>query len=140
MDKTKRATYSAKFKLSVINFAESNNNCAAARKYGVSEKLVRDWRKAREKLSKMPKAKCADRGRACSWPNLEENLKKWILDQRQSGFIVTRNAIRLKAKTLAKAEKLTEFQASASWCTRFMNRQGLFFFFFFFIFGETKIT
>ena len=32
MDKTKRASYSAKFKLSVINFSESNNNCAAARK------------------------------------------------------------------------------------------------------------
>ena len=32
MDKTKRASYSAKFKLSIINFSESNNNCAAARK------------------------------------------------------------------------------------------------------------
>ena len=36
--------YSAKFKLQVVNFADKTNNCAASRKFGVNEKLVRDWK------------------------------------------------------------------------------------------------
>lgn len=59
----KRMKYSAKYKLLVIKFAEETNNCAAARKYNVNEKLVRDWRKNADKLSQMPKSKCADRGK-----------------------------------------------------------------------------
>lgn len=63
----KRMKYSAKYKLLVIKFAEETNNCAAARKYNVNEKLVRDWRKNADKLSQMPKSKCADRGKTCQW-------------------------------------------------------------------------
>lgn len=94
--------YSAKYKLLVIKFAEETNNCAAARKYNVNEKLVRDWRKNADKLSQMPKSKCADRGKTCQWPELENELVTWIEDQRKSGYIVTRNMIRLRALSIAK--------------------------------------
>ena len=37
--------YSASFKLQVVKFASDNsNNSAASRKFGIDEKLVRDWR------------------------------------------------------------------------------------------------
>ena len=41
----KRRNYEARFKLTVVDFAEKSNNSAAGRQFGVSEKLVRDWRK-----------------------------------------------------------------------------------------------
>ena len=38
--------YSASFKLQVVKFASDNsNNSAASRKFGIDEKLVRDWRR-----------------------------------------------------------------------------------------------
>ncbi|KAJ1083454.1 hypothetical protein NDU88_003613 [Pleurodeles waltl] len=52
----RRKKYEAGFKLKVVNFAMEHNNCAAARQYGVTEKMVRD-RKANEKaLKSMPRA------------------------------------------------------------------------------------
>ena len=56
--KRKRASYTTQFKLQVINFAEENSNRAAEVQFSVSEKLVRDWCKAKgisEELLKMKK-------------------------------------------------------------------------------------
>ena len=46
----KRRNYEARFKLTVVDFAEKSNNSAAGRQFGVSEKLVRDWRKLQAKM------------------------------------------------------------------------------------------
>jgi len=35
-----------------------------------------------EKLKCMPKNKCANRGKKCQWPELEDSLGTWIEDQR----------------------------------------------------------
>lgn len=40
----RRKKYEASFKLKVVNFAMEHNNCAAARQYGVTEKMVCDWK------------------------------------------------------------------------------------------------
>ena len=32
----------------------------------------------------------------CQWPDLKDSIGKWIEDQRQSGYIVTRNLVRIK--------------------------------------------
>ena len=61
----KRRNYEARFKLTVVDFAEKSNNSAAGRQFGVSEKLVRDWRKLQAKIKQLPKTKCADRGLKC---------------------------------------------------------------------------
>ena len=89
--RTKRSKYPAKFKLKVIEFTEKSNNVAAGREYGVSEKLVRDWRRDAEKIKTMPKNKSANCGKSCQWPELEKQLTQWKEDQRKSGFVVTRN-------------------------------------------------
>ena len=41
----RKRSFDAAFKLKVIEFAEQNTNRSAARKYGVDEKRVRDWKK-----------------------------------------------------------------------------------------------
>jgi hypothetical protein len=116
--------YPAKLKLQVVKFAEESNNCLAGRTFGINEKLVRDWRRAQEKLKAMPKNKCADRGKPCQWPELEKELLSWIEEQRQNGYIVTRNLIRLQARIYAKRNSI-KTSASAGWVTRFLKRNGL---------------
>lgn len=57
--KQKRSSYEAGFKLKVVSRAEESNNCIASREFCVSEKLVRDWRKMKADLEKIPKDKKA---------------------------------------------------------------------------------
>ena len=91
--------YSASFKLQVVKFASDNsNNSAASRKFGIDEKLVRDWRRKIDNIKSLPKTKCADRGRKCQWPELEKKVVEWVEENRKSGLAVTRNLIRLHAK------------------------------------------
>ena len=42
--------YAASFKLKVAKEAVESNNSSAARNHGISEKLVRDWRKVANEL------------------------------------------------------------------------------------------
>ena len=53
MSRVKRS-YEAKFKLQVTAFAEHKSNRAEGHEFSVSEKIVRDWRKQKSKLEKMP--------------------------------------------------------------------------------------
>ena len=73
----------------------------------------------------MPAYKCTNRGKTCKWPHLEEKVAKWISESRESGYIITRNAIRLFAIKLARKEGIPEFIATPGWCSRFMNRHNL---------------
>ena len=53
-----RRSYTAAFKLEVVNYAEENGgNVAAQHKFGVSEKVVRGWRKQKEALCMTKKSK-----------------------------------------------------------------------------------
>ena len=83
----KRHKYTAQFKLRVVQFAEKSSNSKAGREFGVNEKLVRDWRRNVDKLQSMPHKKCADRGKKCYWPALEDEVAKWVTEQRQDRYI-----------------------------------------------------
>ena len=120
-----RSKYEAKFKLQVVKFAEENNNCAAARTFNVNEKLVRDWRKNADTIRKMPKKKCANRGKTCKWPELESDLFVWVEEQRKNGLIVTRNQIRLKAMSLARSKYITDFRGGISWVWKVHEKKGI---------------
>jgi len=117
--------HSAKFKLQVVKFAQESNNCAAGREFCVNEKLVHDWRKQVEKLKCLPKNKCSNCGKPSQWPELEEKLLHWIEVQRQSGYIVTRNMVDIKAKAVAAELQITRFLASTCWCTKLLLRKNL---------------
>ena len=118
--------YSASFKLQVVKFASDNsNNSAASRKFGIDEKLVRDWRKKIDNIKSLPKTKCADHGRKCQWPELEKKVVEWVEENRKSGLAVTRNLIRLHAKKTAQQMNIDNFLVSSGWCTRFMKRKKL---------------
>ncbi|XP_077186359.1 uncharacterized protein LOC143833921 isoform X1 [Paroedura picta] len=128
--KQKRRSYEAGFKLMVVSRAEESNNSVASKEFCVDEKQVREWRRMKAALEKIPKAKKARRGSTTSYGALETELYKWIMECLQNGYCVTRMGIRLRALQMAKEDTLQapgieNFVASAGWCTRFMNRFAL---------------
>ena len=126
---SKCASYTAAFKLKVIETAEKCGNRAAGREHSVNEKLVRDWRKKKTELKGLPRCKRALRvGAKPRWPELESKVTEWVLDKRMNGIGLSGTMIRLKAKLIAKdmpPEKVEGFTASTSWLYRFMKRKGL---------------
>jgi hypothetical protein len=57
------------------------------------KKIIRTWRKQEQQLKEAnPSNHNLGRGTA-NWPELEEELKTWILDQRRSGIIVSTKMI-----------------------------------------------
>ena len=127
MSKRKRMSYDVAFKLKVISFAEEKSNCAAEREFGVSEKMVRDWRMKKEKLSKTPKTVKKMRLGLSPYDDMEKELHSWIVEQRKNGYIVTMPTIRLRARQLAKETRFgyTDFKGSNGWCSNFMKRWDL---------------
>lgn len=122
---SRRNRYPAKFKLKVVEYAEKTNNCAAAREFNTTESNVRNWRKLLTKLRQMPKNKCANRGKKNMWPQLEDEVHKYVCETRQDGHSVSRGKIRIFAMQEAKKMNIVNFKASAGWCTRFMKRHDL---------------
>ena len=84
-----RKSYTAKEKLAVIKFAEAHGNRAAGREFGVGEASVRDWRRMKDRLAKLPKTKQADRGSKAHFQQVEEQLLEWVTDRRRQGIAVS---------------------------------------------------
>ncbi|GAB1599650.1 hypothetical protein Ahia01_000242400 [Argonauta hians] len=124
---TKRRKYVASFKLKVVEVAKDSNNCAAARKFDVTEKMVREWRKKEDDLRKIPQNKCKMRKGSTPWPKLENEIAEWVSRQRQEGYVVTRNKIRSYALNWTKSNKddSKDFKATPGWCNGFLNRNNL---------------
>ncbi|XP_037095214.1 DNA (cytosine-5)-methyltransferase 3C-like isoform X2 [Syngnathus acus] len=121
-----RKSYSAEFKLQVVNYADQLGNRPAGRMFGVSEKGVRMWRKAKVALTAMKKTKKANRGLKARWPQLEEQVHRWALEQRAGGRDLSTTELRLHALVVAKAMNITDFLGGSTWCYRFMRRKRLF--------------
>ena len=90
MPKACRTSYNLAFKLKVVAEAEAvENNSEIARDYGISESMVRRWRKDQANLFngelKMS-AKCKTMGPYTpKYPQLDENVLEWFTEQRSQG-------------------------------------------------------
>lgn len=82
--KVRRKSYTAEFKLKVCKYAEQTSNRAAGRQFGVPENNVRRWRNETIKLTSMKKSKRANRRKAAKYPQLERELRQWILNKRRN--------------------------------------------------------
>lgn len=125
----KRRAYDNAFKLRVIEFAERISNCAAERQFGVTEKLVRDWRKSKNVILRRPKTCKRNIAKLSQIEKLEEDLLSWFLHYQLKGSAICSNAVRLKAKALAADPKYeidtSLFSFGNSWCSRFVKTHGL---------------
>ena len=90
MPKARRSLYNMAFKLKVVAEAEAvENNSEIAREYGLSESMVRRWRKDQAKLFngelKMS-AKRTTMGRFTpKFPELDQQILEWFTEQREQG-------------------------------------------------------
>ena len=82
--------------------------------------MIREWRKERKDLIKADKSKRTVRSCAPKWPNLEEYVKNWIIYHRKNGIVIL-----IEARRLAIEMSITGFVGIASWCERFVRRNGL---------------
>lgn len=119
----KRTSYTAAFKLKVLEYAEQHGKRAAGRHFGVDESNVRLWEKKKHIYQAIPESKKAIRGKAAFYPELEEELKGWIYQQSANGIAVSLKQLRVQAKVLMnEKDSENDFKASHNWCLRFMNR------------------
>jgi hypothetical protein len=125
---SRRASYTAKYKLQVIAFAKENGNKAASKHFGrdgtPSSRTVREWRLQEEKLKKMPREKRASRGKGAKWPDLEKELKTWVVECRLLGNAVSTKMVMEEATRISR-EKNIDFTGAAHWCFNFMKRESL---------------
>lgn len=106
-------------------FAELNGNRSAGRAYGCDEKSVREWRQMKPILESMDPRKRARRYRKEFWPELETELKKWVLSKREADRKVSTVLIQKEGIRIAKNMKINNFIGSHQWCNSFMKRHGL---------------
>lgn len=69
---SRRKSYTAQFKLEVVEVAKEKGNREAGRLFNVGESSVREWRKAETVLKSLHKRKRAMRFRRCLWPTIEK--------------------------------------------------------------------
>ena len=86
----RRKSHNTAFKLRAIAFANEinpetgvqNDTGAAARHFNVSDGMIRKWRREQEILKTMNGTKRRRRPRIPKFPELEQRLRRWILDER----------------------------------------------------------
>ncbi|KAK6320151.1 hypothetical protein J4Q44_G00092580 [Coregonus suidteri] len=121
----KRHAYDAEFKLKAVGHAVEYGNRAAAREFNINESMVRKWRKQEDDLRQVKKTKQSFRGNKARWPQLEDKLEQWVVEQRAASRSVSTVTIRMKATALARDMTIDEFRGGPSWCFRFMKRRNL---------------
>jgi transposase-like protein len=113
MPPKRRASYTAEFKIKVIKYAEENGNRMAARDHQIDEKNVRRWRQEKNVLEVINPKKRARRGRRAFWPEIESDLKEWILKKRNDNRKVSTIDIRLEARLMAGEKGIIGFKGGA---------------------------
>ena len=92
---SKRIRYLNVFKLNVVQLAIKNGNRRAARKCGVDERRVREWKKQKDQLESAKGKKKKLEGGGCkpAVPDLEDELAEWIDDLKAKNLCITCNNI-----------------------------------------------
>ena len=123
--KLSRKSYSAKFKLDILNeIATKGNMAEVCNRYKLNYQMVTKWKKATNltDLVNMKKRKIGV-GRKPVIEDLEKHIYDWIIDRRSMCFPVTRANIQKFAADVFDGEEGT-FKASSHWLDRFMQRKG----------------
>ena len=114
MAPVKKHAYEADFKLKAISYPVKHGNRAPARQFNINESMVRKWKNQEDDLHQVKKTKKSFRGNKARWPQLEDKIKQWIIEQRSAGRSVSKISIRLKATAMARDMKINKFQGGPS--------------------------
>lgn len=127
----KKRSFSAEFKLEAVNYAEHHSGEAAARKYNVDPRRIREWKKLKQALIEMKeegkqKKRLHGGGRKKVSEEMELRIVMWILEQRHKNLRVSGKMIRNKAQQMFQtvSDGKRQFNATAGWLQKFMKRNG----------------
>ena len=115
-----RNSYTSKDKLTIIAYAEAHGKRAAGREFNVGESSIREWRRMKERLKKMPQTKQAERGTSAKYPEVESGVLEWVMDRRNWGIAISTTEIRFQAILIAKQKKIDDYKGYVSWAYRFL--------------------
>ena len=108
------SSYTLKYKLEAIAYAENNSIDIASKKFNVERKRIRKWKSKKEELLSLKKKdggakrkRLEGAGRKPLDQQMEEVLVEWIYDRREKGLRVSRKLIMKKALFIYN-EKSTE--------------------------------
>ncbi len=123
--RTPKRSFTPAFKLQVIKRAEENTNRSAAKEFNIDDKMVREWRKQKERLEALPpeklERKMGNSGLRPLLPELEKTLVEWIKTQPKRP-----TNVQIQAKALElNANEVVDFKASRGWLDKFMHRHSL---------------
>ncbi|GFX77637.1 HTH CENPB-type domain-containing protein [Trichonephila clavipes] len=125
MMKRNRVSYIADFKLNAVEKANEVENREAARFFNVYESNIRLWRRNKTNFENCDRRKRTDRRGKPHWPELEAEINKWILKERNDGKAVSTVSIRMKARVIAREMNIVNFSGAPTWCYRLMKRNNL---------------
>jgi CENP-B N-terminal DNA-binding domain/Tc5 transposase DNA-binding domain len=121
-----RKSYTVTDKLKIIAYAEENNNRQAARHFNMNESSVRCFRRQKDLLLKMCPQKKTNRRALPHWPNLEQELKQFVLNHPiKHGTKAKLKDIRKEAILIAEKHGIAGFNGSNSYIFKFMQRHSL---------------
>lgn len=123
----RRESYTAKFKRKVIEFAEDNSNHAAAEHFSINRACVIRWRKQKVAIVKSSATRKKFTGpQKGRYPEVEQEVCDFVRRERNKGFAVTADHIRVKALEAAARLGIARslFRASRGWVDRMMRRNG----------------
>ena len=124
---TKIQAYTSSFKLRVVTYAKVNNNSQAAKQFAVSRTSVIEWRRNEEKLRQLGAGMKRVRGggRKVRYPDIEQELNRWMKRRRDAGARVTGTALKTECLRCHRANSDQGFRASCGWLRRFMRRNNI---------------
>ena len=95
-----RQSYTIQFKKDIVSYAVNHGNRAAASKFNIEPKRVREWRSVAEKFNtvRVNRKRLDGGGRNCLDAELEEEVACWVYSMHQKVLHVSRKMIVFKAK------------------------------------------
>ena len=126
-----RQLYTIQFKKDILSCAVNHSNRAAASKFNIEPKCVREWRSVAEKFNivKVNRKRLNGGGRNSLDAESEEEVACWVYGMRQKKLHVSQKMIMFKAKKIFD-DKTTDpasrdaFIASRGWCEKIMRCHG----------------
>ena len=130
-----RTSYSIEEKLIVVKYAQENGRNVAAKYFSLDAPMIGRWIKQSNKWEEENKKKkrVGTPRRKAFYPEAENLLYSWVIEQRKKGFAVNYTAVRLQMCKILKEPTIQalypvgeyEFQGNLSWINSFMKRFNL---------------
>ena len=107
----KRLSCRVVYKLHVIIYSKEHGIRAPVRYFRPppTERMIHYWRLQENNLRAAKKRNCKLRHQALHWPEIEEEIKMWIVDERSPGRVVTTKMIRNEARRLANEKVIQNY-------------------------------